>query len=72
MDIKAEINKIVDRIKNDDELLEKFKKDPVKAVESILGVDLPDDIIEKVVDGVKAKISLDKAGDILGGLKKLF
>ncbi len=72
MDIKAEINKIVDRIKNDDDLLEKFKKDPVKAVESILGVDLPDDIIEKVVDGVKAKLSLDKAGDILGGLKKLF
>ena len=72
MDIKAEINKIVDRIKNDDELLEKFKKDPVKAVESLLGVDLPDDIIEKVVDGVKAKITLDKAGDILGGLKKLF
>jgi len=72
MDIKAEINKIVDRIKNDDELLEKFKKDPIKAVESILGVDLPDDIIEKVVDGVEAKISLDKAGDILGGLKKLF
>lgn len=72
MDIKAEINKIVDRIKNDDELLEKFKKDPIEAVESILGVDLPDDIIEKVVDGVKAKISLDKAGDILGGLKKLF
>ena len=72
MDIKAEINKIVDRIKNDDELLEKFKKDPIKAVESILGVDLPDDIIEKVVDGVKAKISLDKAVDILGGLKKLF
>ena len=72
MDIKAEINKIVDKIKNDDELLEKFKKDPIKAVESILGVDLPDDLIEKVVDGVKAKISLDKAGDILGGLKKLF
>ena len=72
VDIKAEINKIVDRIKNDDELLEKFKKDPIKAVESILGVALPDDIIEKVVDGVKAKISLDKAGDILGGLKKLF
>ena len=72
MDIKAEINKIVDRIKNDDDLLDKFKKDPIKAVESILGVDLPDEIIEKVVDGVKAKISLDKAGDLLNGLKKLF
>ena len=72
MDIKAEITKIVDKIKNDDDLLNKFKKDPIKAVESIIGVDLPDDIIEKVVDGVKAKISLDKAGDILDGLKKLF
>lgn len=72
MDIKAEILKIVDKIKDDENLLEKFKKDPVKAVESIIGVDLPDDIMEKVVDGVKAKISLDKAGDLLGGLKKLF
>ena len=72
MDIKAEITNIVDKIKNDDDLLEKFKKDPIKAVESIIGVDLPDDIIEKVVDGVKAKISLDKAGDLLNGLKKLF
>lgn len=72
MDIKAEITKIVDKIKNDDKLLEKFKKDPIKAVEGIVGVDLPDDIIEKIVDGVKAKISLDKAGDILGGIKKLF
>ena len=72
MDIKAEITKIVDKIKNDDDLLAKFKKDPVKAVEGLLGVDLPDDIIEKVVEGVKAKISLDKAGDLLNGLKKLF
>ena len=72
MDIKAEITKIVDKIKNDDELLAKFKKDPIKAVEGILGVDLPDDIIEKVVEGVKAKITLDKAGDILSGIKKLF
>jgi len=72
MDIKAEITKIVEKIKDDDKLLEKFKKDPVKAVEGIIGVDLPDDIIEKLVDGVKAKISLDKAGDILGGIKKLF
>ena len=41
-------------------------------MESVLGVDLPDDQIEKLVDGVKAKLNLDKAGDALGGLKKLF
>lgn len=72
MDIKAEINKIVDKIKNDEDLLKKFKNDPIKAVEGLLGIDLPDEMIEKIVDGVKAKITLDKAGDLLGGLKKLF
>lgn len=72
MDIKEQINKIVDKVKNDPEIAELFKKDPVKAVEKVLGVDLPDDIIDKVVDGVKAKVSLDKASDVLGKIKKLF
>lgn len=72
MDIKAEINKIVDKVKNDPEIAELFKKDPIKAVEKVIGVDLPDDIIDKVVDGVKAKINLDKASGALGKLKKLF
>lgn len=72
MDIKSEINKIVDKVKNDPEIAELFKKDPIKAVEKVIGVDLPDDIIDKVVDGVKAKINLDKASGALGKLKKLF
>ena len=59
-------------IKEDEKLQEQFKKEPVKAVESLLGIDLPDDMIEKVVDGVKAKIKLDQASDALGMLKKLF
>ncbi len=72
MDIKETIEKIVDAVKNDDNLLEQFKKEPVKAVEKIIGIDLPDDIIEKVIEGVKGKITLDKAADALGMLKKLF
>lgn len=72
MDIKAKIEEIVDKVKGDEKLLEKFKDDPVKTVEKLLGVDLPDDIIEKVVDGVKAKISVDKVSGALGSLKKLF
>jgi len=72
MDIKAKIQDLVEKIKNDPQLLEEFKTEPVKVVEKLLGVDLPDDVVEKVIDGVKAKISLDKAGDLLGGLKKLF
>lgn len=72
MDIKAKIEELVDKIKDDPKMLADFKDDPVKVVEKLLGVDLPDDVVEKVVDGVKAKISLDKAGDMLGKLKKLF
>lgn len=72
MDIKGEISKIVEKISKDKDLLEKFKKDPVKTVEGLLGVDLPDEMIEKIVDGVKAKISLDQVSDAMSALKKLF
>ncbi len=72
MDIKEYIEKIVDRIKDDDALKAQFQKDPIKAVEKLLGVDLPDDLMEKVVDGVRGKIALDNVSDALGALKKLF
>lgn len=72
MDIKAKINELVEKIKNDPKMLADFKDEPVKVVEKLLGVDLPDDMIEKVVDGVKAKITVDKLSDGLGALKKLF
>lgn len=72
MDIKAEITKVVEKVTKDEKLMDQFKKDPVKAVESVIGVDLPDDMIKKVVDGVKAKISVDKLGDIAGTIKNLF
>ena len=72
MDIKAKINEIVDKIKNDDELKEQFKKNPIQAVEKLIGVDLPDDMVAKIVDGVKAKLTLDSASGLAGKLKGLF
>jgi len=69
--LKKMINEIVDKVKNDKDFANNFKSNPIKAVESVLGVDLPDDQIEKVVDGVKAKISLDSAGDLLSKAKGL-
>jgi len=71
-DIKDQITKVVDKVTKDEKLMDQFKKDPVKAVESVLGVDLPDDVVKKVVDGVKAKISVDKLGGIAGTIKNLF
>ena len=72
MDIKAKVQELVEKIQKDPKMLAEFKENPVKVVETLLGVDLPDDVVNKVVDGVKAKITLDKAGDVLGALKKLF
>ena len=72
MDIKAKIEQIVSKIKSDKNLSARFAKEPVAVVEELIGVDLPDDQIEKVVDGVKAKIKLDQVGDVLEGLGKLF
>ena len=68
MDIKAKIEELTDKVKNDKTVAENFKKDPVKTVEGLIGVDLPDDQLEKVVDGIKAKVNLDKLGGALGGL----
>ena len=51
--------------------MEEFKKDPVKAVESVVGVDLPDDAVNKVVAGVKGKVTLDKAAGVMDALKNL-
>ena len=72
MDIKKEVEKIIDKVKNDKNFANKFKKDPIKAVEGVLGVDLPDKEIEKVVTTVKTKLKLDESGitDKIMGLFK--
>ncbi|MDE5819440.1 MAG: hypothetical protein K2N41_00835 [Lachnospiraceae bacterium] len=72
MDIKEQITSTVEKITKDKTLMEKFQKDPIKTVESVMGVDLPDDTLKKIVDGVKSKINLDKVSDKLDGIKKLF
>ena len=71
-EIKALIKKLADKVQSDDEIKELFKKEPIKAVEKILGVDLPDDVVKKIIDGVKASITIEDAKDLLGSLKKLF
>ena len=70
--IKEKIDEIVKKIKSDKKFAEKFKKDPVKAVEGIIGIDLPDEAIYKVVDGVKAKLTVDNANDVVNKIKGLF
>ena len=71
-DVKELAEKAVETIKGDDNLLESFKKDPIKVVEKILNIDLPDEILEKIVEVVKTKINLDDAKDTIGKIAGLF
>ncbi len=68
MDIKAMAAELVEKIKEDPALLASFREDPVKVLETLLGVDLPDDQILKLAELIKARIDLDKVGSLLGGL----
>lgn len=68
MDVKAKIDEIVNKVKSDPDIASKFQKDPIKTVEGILGVDLPDDVIKQVVEGVKAKINVEDIKGKLGAL----
>ncbi len=71
MDIKEQVTKAVDKITKDKKLQEQFQKEPVKALESVLGVDLPDSVVEQVVQGVKAKLVTDKVSGAMDSLKGL-
>ncbi len=72
MDVKEQITKAVEKITRDKKLQEQFQKEPVKALEGILGIDLPDDVIDQVVKGVKAKLTTDKLSDSVDALKGFF
>ena len=72
MDIKEKIESVVKKLLSDKKLMDKFERSPVKVIEELLGVDLPDDLVNNIIEGVKAKISLEKVGDALETLGGLF
>ena len=71
-EIKELIEKAVKMLQEDDTLMANFRKDPIKVVEKLLKVDLPDDKIEAIVQGIKAKLQIDDVADVLGKLGGLF
>ncbi|MEY8259295.1 hypothetical protein AALA80_03010 [Oscillospiraceae bacterium 50-60] len=71
-DVKAKIGELVEKLQKDPALLKRFQADPIKTVEGLLGVDLPDDKLQPLVSGIKAKLAAADIGDKLEGLKKLF
>ena len=72
MDFKKKVEELVEKIQKNPQLLKEFRTNPVKVVESIVGIDLPDKEIMQLAELVKAKIDMDKVGDLLEGLGGLF
>ena len=76
MDIQKIINDVIAKLKDDDQLLANFKSNPTKVLEKLGGVDLPDDKIDPIIDGIMAKLKIDdlaeKAEGIMGALGGLF
>ena len=67
MDVKAKIEELVKKVTTDAELKTLFQQNPIQAVEKVLGVDLPDEQVKAIVDGVKAKLAGDAVKNAAGG-----
>ena len=72
MDIKAKIEELVSKITKDASLKDLFQKNPVQAVEKVIGVDLPDEQVKAIIAGVQAKLTGDQAAGVIGKVKGLF
>lgn len=72
MDFKEKIEKAAKKLLSDKTLMAKFERNPASVIEELIGVDLPDNLVNEAIDAIKAKITIDKVGDALGGLGKLF
>ena len=75
MDIKAKIEEIIEKVKGDDSLTEKFMSDPSGTVKGLVGDAADDDTIQKIIDAVKEAIAggglssiKDKIADAVSGL----
>ena len=64
MDIQKTISDVVAKLKADPNLLKNFAAKPVETLEKLLGIDLPDDQINAIIEGVKGKIDLPDLSDL--------
>ncbi len=70
MEIAEIMNKAkeaVEKLQSDDGLMDNFKSDPIKTIEGLIGIDLPDEQLKNIADMVKAK--LDPNGSVVENLE---
>ncbi len=72
MDIKDKIEELASGLRKDPALLKSFRADPVRTLEKLTGVNLPDEQLQPLAAGIKAKLAAADLGEKLDDLKKLF
>jgi len=75
MDIKAQIEEIIEKVKSDNSIQEKFKSDPEGTIKGLVGDAADNDTVSKIIEAVKDAISggglegiKDKISDVIGGI----
>ena len=66
-EIMDKVKEAVEKLQSDDGLMDNFKSDPIKTVEGLIGIDLPDEQLKNIADMVKAK--LDPNGSVVENLE---
>ena len=69
-DVKEKVEELVKKLQSDPSLLKNFEQDPIKTIEKLVGVDLPDEKLQPLVSSIKAKLAAVDIGDALGKLFK--
>ena len=72
MDIKEKIEQAAKKLLSDKQLMAKFETNPASVIEELVGMDLPDELVNQLIEGVKAKIAATKVDSALGALSGIF
>ena len=77
MDIQKIITDVAARLAGNPDLIKSFLSNPVQLLEKTFGIDLPDEQINQVIEGVMknldlSKIDVGKTVGMLGKLKGMF
>ena len=75
-DIAKYVEQIVSKLTGNNDMIQKFQKNPSQVVTDILGVKLDGNILQSVIEAVKGKLNLSdvakNAGGFLAKLKSFF
>lgn len=72
INVKEIITETAEKLLKDENLRKQFMDDPVEALEKLLNIDLPNELLDPVVEGIKAKLTVDTVQDVLEDASKLF